>query len=59
MNDFGEYQWRAIAVLGVGGMDHGINEIAVCGGEVMVIPPLDLLDRFRGLPTCEGGGKNG
>lgn len=28
-DDFGEYQRRAIAVLDVGGMDHGVNEIAL------------------------------
>ena len=28
-DDFGQHQWRAVAVLDVGGVDHGVDQIAV------------------------------
>lgn len=43
LDDCGEHQRCAIAVLDVGGVDYGVNEIAVGGGEDVALASLDLL----------------
>ena len=43
VDDLGEQQWRAIAILDVGGVDQGVNQIALGVGKDMALAPLDLL----------------
>ena len=44
-DDFGEQQWRSIAILDVGGVDEGMDQIGLGIGEDMAFAPLDLLAR--------------
>lgn len=44
-DDFGQHQRRAVTVLDVGGVDHGMNEIAVGVSEDMALATFDLLAR--------------
>src|SRR3546814_2706219 len=45
MDDFRQYEWCAVAVLDVGGVDYGMNEIAVGIGEDVALASLGLLAR--------------
>ena len=43
LDNLGQHQRRAVTVLDVGGVDHGMNEIAIGVGEDVALAPLDLL----------------
>ena len=42
-DDFGEHQRRPVAVLNIGGMHHGMNEIAIGVGRDVPLAPFDFL----------------
>ena len=44
-DDFREHQRRSVAVLDIGGVDHGMDEISLGVGEDVALTPLDLLAR--------------
>src|SRR3546814_20862039 len=58
-DDLGQHQRRAIAILDIGSMDHGMDQIAIGVGQDVALASLDLLPRViaarpaasRGLHT--------
>ena len=43
MQDLGEDQRRAVSILNVGGVDHGVNQVTLGVGEDVAFAALDLL----------------
>ena len=56
IDDRGQRQWRAIAVLDIGGVNHGMDEIAAGVGKDMALPAFDLLARIVPPKTAGFGG---
>jgi hypothetical protein len=52
LDDFGQHQRRAVTILDVGGMDHGMNEIAIGVGEDVTLAPFDLLSGIIAARTA-------
>ena len=46
-DDLGQHQRRAIAILDIGSMDHGMDQIAIGVGQDVALASLDLLPRDR------------
>ena len=56
IDDPGEHQWGAVAILDVGGVDHGVDQIALGVGEDVSFAPLDL---FACIVTTRPSGFRG
>ena len=52
VDDLGEQQGRAIAVLDVGGVDQGVDQVALGVGQDMALAALDLLARIIAARTA-------
>jgi len=51
-DDFSQHQWRTVAVLDTGGVDHGVDQIALGVGQDVALTALDLLARIIAARTA-------
>ena len=56
MDDLGQHERRAVAELDIGGMDHGVNQIAFGVGQDVALAALDLVACIiAAMPAALGG----
>ena len=58
VDDLGQHQRCAVAVLDVGGVDHGVDQVALSVGDDVALAALDLLARIIATRTPGFGGFN-